>query len=85
MAIVTCDYMMSEEQRRRIESEFHANDVKFTAVGGWPTDVKAAKENLELGSIYEVEEVVVGGWYSYYILKEFPDHKFNTVMFEKVV
>ncbi|MGM0882536.1 MAG: hypothetical protein ACQEXQ_16035 [Bacillota bacterium] len=46
--------------------------------------VDAVKAGLIEGAEYTVESVEVGGWMSHVTLSEFPEHSFNTVMFEDV-
>jgi hypothetical protein len=53
---------------------------------GWDGEVRATKRLMEdgiieLGKIYTVDHVDVGGWTSYVHLKEIPNRDFNTVQF----
>ena len=41
-------------------------------------------ELLEIGKEYTVTNVDVYGWYTYLTLKEFPDKRFNSVLFDEV-
>lgn len=57
--------------------------VIFSAVGGYEIQKQSALQvGLTVGAVYEVLRVEVGGFSSDVVLKEFPEHKFNTCMFE---
>lgn len=50
---------------------------------GLPNDSKQAHRFLVKGQTYEVDKIIVGGWSSDILLKEFPDTRFNTVHFKR--
>lgn len=57
--------------------------VEFTGCNGTDYDQKHAREWLEVGKCYEVDQVRVGGWQTTVFLKGIA-HGFNSVMFKVV-
>ena len=56
--------------------------VKVKSVtNGWDSDIEKAQKYFNVGDVYTVENVEIGGCISYLTLKEFPNIKFNTVNF----
>lgn len=56
--------------------------VKVKSVtNGWNSDIEKAQKYFNVGDVYTVENVEIGGFISYLTLKEFPNIKFNTVNF----
>jgi hypothetical protein len=56
--------------------------VAFTKPrAGYDADISRAAERLEIGKIYTVERVIIGGFSSKVVLKEVSGVKFNTVQF----
>lgn len=39
---------------------------------------------LEVGNVYTVTDVAVHDWYTVVYLKEFPNHRFNSVQFAEI-
>lgn len=68
--------------------KFGMNDeprkVKFSTFNAGYSHESARMKVLgfEIGKVYNVEYVEVGGWSSAVVLKEFPTMQFNTVFFE---
>ncbi len=50
---------------------------------GWPHDQQLAAKHLTVGTVYQVEAVEVGSSHTYLYLPEFPDVKFNSVLFSE--
>ncbi len=55
--------------------------VRFTGTGGYEHHLEEAKKHLHTKTSYTVANTVVGKSLSYVILKEQPEHQFNTVCF----
>lgn len=51
---------------------------------GYESENKSAREILELDAIYTVDYTDVSGWSTAVILEEFPNKRFNSVLFEDV-
>lgn len=51
---------------------------------GYESENKDAREILELDAIYTVDYTDVSGWSTAVILEEFPNKRFNSVLFEDV-
>ena len=58
--------------------------IKFLGKNGTDSDLEDAFSVLTKGSEYTVEHISVDRCYSEVLLKEVPDKRFNTVMFENV-
>lgn len=58
--------------------------IRFTANGGYDHERDDSKKILSLNSIYTVFHIAIFEWSSYVVLKEFPNERFNTALFEKV-
>ena len=56
--------------------------VKFTANGGYSTEIESAKKIMTIGNLYTVESIDVGGFHTTVYLKEFPSRGFNSCLFE---
>ena len=52
---------------------------------GYPHHQKTAAEHLELGRVYTVERIDVGGFHTDVFLAEVPGVAFNSVLFEHSV
>lgn len=57
--------------------------VRFLGKNGHDHELTEALELLEVGRVYEVESIDIGGWVSYLKLKDIAT-TFNSVMFEDV-
>jgi hypothetical protein len=55
--------------------------AKFTAKGGWPHQLKEAKEVLTLGETYEIVKWEMASWHTDITLKGI-DGTWNSCMFE---
>lgn len=51
---------------------------------GWDTDIKKARENLQLNETYTVERTVEHGWHTEVYLQEVPGLYFNSVQFMQI-
>ncbi len=58
--------------------------VQFNGANGYDSDLTHAKRYLNTSDTYTVLSTEVGKSMSYVILEEFPDHRFNTVMFIEI-
>jgi hypothetical protein len=58
-----------------------ARVVFSNPTAGYPADQKHAREYLEVGKIYTVEQTIVDDWRTTVILQEVPDTGFNSVLF----
>lgn len=56
--------------------------VRYMGYGGYDGDKEHANKYLTVREIYTVTKLNVGDWSSTVELKEFPELRFNTVMFE---
>jgi len=52
---------------------------------GYPLHQKTAAAHLIVGQVYVVERVEVGSWHTDVWLKEVPDVRFNSVLFDDVI
>lgn len=60
----------------------NGDKVVFLNRNGYDRDPKnACERGLVEGGVYTVEQTEVGGWHTNVYLKEFPEHRFNSVMF----
>lgn len=62
----------------------HGRKVEYLQTNGWGYDVEHANECFEKGQILTIKEVYVGRSNSEVEFIEFPNKKFNTVMFSDV-
>lgn len=51
---------------------------------GYDSDKELAKKYLEQDKIYTIDTVSVGGWKTDVTLIEVPNHRFNSVHFERI-
>lgn len=58
--------------------------IIFINKNGHDHDKEYANEFLKVGPEYTIKSIDVQSWISYVELEEFPEKRFNTVMFEQV-
>lgn len=60
----------------------HGDQVVYLGTGGYDGDKIHADKYLEFTQVLTIETHRIGNYSSTYTFKEFPNHSFNTVMFE---
>ena len=85
---------MSDEVAEKISNTMDIYSKRGTAVrlqmkdgeifGGYDSDKEHAHKFLKFGAVYHIKRTEVGDWHTDVYLKEVPDQRFNSVMFEHV-
>lgn len=74
-----------EEVGERVNIYTIAGDkIKFIDENGHEDQREFAKKNFPKGTILTIKEIDIDSWCSYVTVEEFPNLKFNTVMFEDI-
>lgn len=72
------------QKRHLTENKPYGRKVKYLQQNGWSSDKEFANKYLHKNQILTVKEIYVGRSSSEVEFVEFPNLKFNTVMFEDV-